>query len=161
MTEPDHSPEPPLRLYMPRKRMVRYLILSVVFVAAGVVILPQNAWAAWSAIGFFGLGVVVFTVQLVHPSVLLLDDDGFEPHVLLRHRGSRRQWNECSPFAASGTGPAQLVVYSTTRKNLTALRAVNSTLGGGDEGVQAGFGGLNAAELAQLMNRYRDARMNT
>jgi hypothetical protein len=157
----DLSPEPALRLVMPKRRMVRFLVLSIAFVAAGVVMLPQNPWLAWSAIGFFGLGLVVFAVQIVHSSVLLLDADGFEPHVLLHRRESRTQWEDCIAFTASDGGPAKLVIYSTTRKDLSALRAVNSALAGGDEAVQAGFGGLNATQLAQLMNRYRDRKVNT
>jgi hypothetical protein len=160
MTSPDQSPEPTLRLVMPKKRMVRFLVLAIVFVAAGTVMLPQNPWLAWTAIGFFGLGVVVFAIQIVHPSVLLLDADGFEPHLLVHRRESRRRWEDCSTFTASDDGPAKLVVYSTTRKDLAALRVVNSTLAGGDEAVQAGFGGLNATQLAELMNRYRNTKLN-
>ena len=52
--------------------MVRLLVLAIVFVAAGVVMLPQTPWMAWGTIGFFGLGVVVFAIQIVRPSVLLL-----------------------------------------------------------------------------------------
>jgi hypothetical protein len=159
MTGADQSPEPTLKLHTPRNRMIRFLVLALVFVAGGVLMLPQNPWLAWIAIGFFGLGVVVFAIEIVRPSVLLLDADGFEPNVLLRRPGSRRQWDECSEFTTSGTGPANLVIYSTTRKDLTALRVTTTTLAGGDEAVQAGFGGLNATQLAQLMNRYRDARL--
>jgi hypothetical protein len=101
--------------------------------------LPQAPWLAWGTIGFCGLGVVVFATQIVRPSVLLLDAGGFEPHVLFHRRESRRQWEECSTFTASDDGPAKLIVYSTTRKDLTALRAVNTALAGGDEAVQAGF----------------------
>jgi hypothetical protein len=132
-----------------------------VFVAGGVAMLPQAPWLAWGTIGFCGLGVVVFATQIVRPSVLLLDAGGFEPHVLFHRRESRRQWEECSTFTASDDGPAKLIVYSTTRKDLTALRAVNTALAGGDEAVQAGFGGLNATQLAELMNRYRDSKLNS
>ena len=55
MTGLDQSPEPTLRLFMLRKRMVRLLVLAIVFVAAGVVMLPQTPWLAWGTIGFFGL----------------------------------------------------------------------------------------------------------
>ena len=161
MTGLDQSPEPTLQLFMPKKRMARFLILAIVFVAAGTVMLPQNQWLAWTVIGFFGLGVVVFAIQIVRPSVLLLDADGFEPHLLFHRRESRRRWEDCSTFTASDDGPAKLVVYSTTRKDLAALRVVNSALAGGDEAVQAGFGGLNATQLAELMNRYRDTKLNS
>jgi hypothetical protein len=156
----DQSPESTLRLIMPKRRMIRFLVLGVVFVAAGIVMLHQNPWLAWTVIGFFGLGVVVFAIQIVRPSVLLLDADGFEPHVLFHRRESRRLWEDCSTFTASDDGPAKLVVYSTRRRDLAALRVVNSALAGGDEAVQAGFGGLNASQLAELMNRYRDTKLN-
>jgi hypothetical protein len=62
---------------MSRKRMVLLLTLSAAFVAAGILLLPTGPVIGWAAIVFFGFGMIVFVIQLVRPSRLILDADGF------------------------------------------------------------------------------------
>jgi hypothetical protein len=79
--------------------------------------------------------------------------------VSLRGKPFRREWAACSPFAASYAGRTKVVVYSTTNPNHAALRKLNTALAGGDEALQAGFGGLSAERLAQVMNEHRNAKL--
>jgi hypothetical protein len=56
-----------------------YLLLSLAFVAGGVLIVrdPSSGAGGWLCMTFFGLCAVVFAIQLIRPQVLTLDIDGF------------------------------------------------------------------------------------
>jgi len=134
---------------MSRWRSVRFLVISLAFVAGGIIILYRNPWVAWESIAvgwatiaFFGFGVIVFAIQVIHPSVLVMDAEGFEARFSFQRKDHRRSWQECSAFSTMTTGATKLVVYTAKT--------------GGDGAVQVGYGGLSADELAALMNRYRD-----
>ena len=112
--------------------------------AIGIILLPHNPWVAWAGIVFFGLGDIVFVIQVIRPSLLVLDADGFQSRVLFRRSGYKRKWVDCSVFTPTSMGATKLVTYSTAT--------------GGNEAVQTGYGGLSADQLADLMNRYRDEK---
>lgn len=131
---------------MPRKRWVRYVLLGLVFVAAGVVIVSSNPIIGWACIAFFGFGTLVLAMQLVRPSVLVLDGSGFSTRVLLQQRPRERMWRDCGPFSEWTEYRTELVMFTVTRRG-----------GLSDKSIQAGYGGLNAHDLAALMNRYRAA----
>lgn len=159
MSDSSSGVRSPLRLNMPRRRAVRLLVLVGAFVAVGIVIVPQSPWVGWSAIAFFGLGVVLFAVQLARPTYLVLDESGFQLQAPFQRSAMQRAWEECSRFTAQHIGGTIMVIYSSARDDHVPVRKATQVIAGGDEGVQAGFGGLSADQLAELMNRYRDAKL--
>jgi hypothetical protein len=159
MSDPTPDDLAPMTLAMSRKRTIVFLVIALAFVTVGFSILPSRPVLGWVDFVFFGLGVIIFALQLAVPSVLTLDAEGFQSRVLFQRKGLKRSWAECSEFRASPAGASRLVVYSTLHRDHATLRRVNLGIAGGDEGIQSGFGGLNAAQLAQLLNRYRDAKL--
>jgi hypothetical protein len=156
MPESDEALMPTRTLRMPRNRTLVLLLGACAFVAAGVLILPTSPVTGWVAIAFFGIGVIVFVSEVVRPSSLTLDADGFSSRQNFG-RNVQRRWDECGPFRAFASSGAKLLFYSTPHAHETSVRRFNTTLAGGDEALRAGYGGVDANALAHLLNQYRDA----
>ncbi len=177
MTENVVPLEVPLILRMSRRRSIGPLLGSAAFVliCALLLVAPPDAarpdvlveGACWLGLVFFGVGVVLFAAELLSPSRLTLDRRGFSYQPRWRRKAHAVAWTECSPFSmweysatnSRFTRPVESVMFHVTTARSTAVRRVteNVTGGAGGEGLRAGFGGLGGAELAALLNRYRDA----
>jgi hypothetical protein len=157
---------------------VRLFVTSLVFVAAGAVIVisdqrhaadavassGQPPWIGWFGIAFFGLGALIFGIQLIWPNSLTLDEHGYTLRIRADRRVFSRRWDECGPFTTAPAGsfgaPVRVVVYKAAHSASSQLGRLNLDLtsGHGNEALPASrFGGLNADDLAALLNRYRDA----
>jgi hypothetical protein len=109
---------------------------------------------------FLGLGVA--GLMAAFKSRLTLDADGFAIRGAFRGRAYR--WRDVDgdfrPFRApTGQGYAvKLVVWNLVpgAKKMTTWRKLNRKFA--EESLPAMFGGLNVAELAELMNQVRDDR---
>ena len=148
---------------MSRRRTLYILTICAVFVAIGVLLVRRGSTSdrivGWFELAFFGLGLLVIGWTLVSPPRLALCATDLRLSGNLWHRPTERDWLECGEFRArrigAGLGRPTLVVYQTNRTNWRGLRSLNRAIVGGDESIAAGFGGLSAGELAQLLNRYR------
>ena len=87
-----------MRLRTTRKSMLLLLLGSGAFVVAGFFVLPTHPAAAYGAIAFFGLGVVVALIQLLPGSSYLeLDERGFTTCTMFR-KGFERWEDVASSF---------------------------------------------------------------
>ena len=67
-----------MTLYPKRSRAIRLFFLCAIFVAIGIWMGVTGEWIGYLIAGFFGLGVVVFIIQLIPGSAYLhLDPEGF------------------------------------------------------------------------------------
>lgn len=162
-------------LVVRRTRELRRWLSVVGFTVAGVILTlssgVESKVVGVAAIVFFGgLGIPLLAAQMLRPPRLELDATGFTLSQLPR-RTFRRSWGEVSHFTATGVnvpGPfglrrtrPVLISYSTSRQDKAQLRRVNRWTTNGDEGLPTGFGGMGAAQLAELLNHYRDTARST
>ena len=148
---------PARRLTMSRRGSAQALTIGVVFVVLGGVLIAAGNIVGWFVCPFFGLGVLVLLVGLANPPTLTLDADGFRLTNPVRHRVTHRLWSDCGPFEPFTVARTAMAVYRIESPTASPRRVARRLTGGADEGIQAGFDGLDVDELTELLNRYRDA----
>jgi hypothetical protein len=140
-----------------RWKVLVLLAVSLVFTAIGVGMAADGRWMGWVAVGFFGLGVVVFTVQLLPGSASLrLGPDGFV--ICSLFRPSTCRWSDVARFGVGTVGPKRMVVFdfAPNARGSVALRRLATALSGW-EGALPDCYGMSAEELAALLNAYKEA----
>jgi hypothetical protein len=129
-------------------------------------LLNPQAWleaAGWvyASLGLFFFAVLVFPLLLVRRCWLELNRDGIHVRLLLRHETWR--WQDIAGFvtATLDHGPAPMVRmvginFRNAPPRLPAwLAPVMQRMNGYHRSLPAWFGGLNAPELADLLERSR------
>jgi len=140
-------------------RVAVYLAASVLFLLVGVWMVADGAVKGWFVVAIGALCTFVLGAALVRPNRLVLDADGLTTVRSLGRRWHAR-WRECGPFEATVSSmqyvTRPLVVFDCEKpmprkQDLTGHHHPdrNATL--------PQTYGLPAAELADLLNRYRAA----
>ena len=149
----------PVILYPKKISIVGLLITCAIFVAIGVWMAISGLWVGWLCIGFFGIGLPVFIVQLFPESTYLrLDADGFTYCSLFRRRFV--SWEVIKQIYVvtlrqDGANVQEIVGYDYvddydhSRIGLAVSKAM-----GMSEGVLPDTYGKKAEALAALMNDY-------
>jgi hypothetical protein len=144
---------------MSRKRELLPLAATIIALAYGVLVLRAAPTVGLAFMFLAGIAIFIVAVRIVRPTTLTLDADGFTQRTPFRRAALVMTWQGSSAFSEVQVRAAYMIVYKTTQQHPTALRSARAALAGGDEKVRLGFGGLSGAELAQLMNRYREAEL--
>ncbi|MDQ8205777.1 STM3941 family protein [Pelagicoccus sp. SDUM812003] len=143
--------------YPSKTKHALLLLVSITFVAGGIWLAKNGDWMGHIAYVFFGLGVVVFTIQLLpNSSYLKLKEDGFEFSALFRRHYVK--WNDIKHFG----------IMTQTHRGMTTNKMVGwdyreefegSDLGrkiskkiGGIESALPDTYGMKAEELLSLMD---------
>ena len=140
-----------------RRKMLMLLVVSLAFVAIGIVMLrnPAERLMAGLCTGFFGLGAVVALINM-HPraSCLTLSEQGFEFSSLFRRHFVA--WSDVTDFVPIRMNGNAMVgfFYGASRKNAPALRHVSSFIAGIEAALPDTYGHSNI-ELAKLLNELR------
>ena len=97
-------------VYRPKKTKVfLFLLLSLAFVACGLLMVHDGQGIGWLVVAFFGLGLIVFTLQLLpNCSCLRVSPSGIEIRSLWRAK--RYEWSDISHFFAGYIGPNKMVL---------------------------------------------------
>jgi hypothetical protein len=136
--------------------MLLLLVGCAAFVAGGVFMLPTRPAAAYGAIVFFGLGIVVAVVNLLPGSSYLeLEQRGFTLCTLFRK--TFHPWEDIAeffPFSMQGAKPMVALRYAPTYRRQSTARSFAKQLAGA-EGALPDTYGMSAADLAALLNRVR------
>lgn len=130
------------------------LLVSVLFVACGIWMLPREALKGAFIIAFFGLCTIVFLVQLLPGSSWLsLDAEGFTYCALFRKHHVR--WQDVESFTVVSVGMNSLVGWSFVENYEGSVggRKLSRALSGVDGALPDNYG-KNAGELAELMNSF-------
>jgi len=124
-----------------------------VAVAAGLVGGLAGGRGLLAAVGL--VAVALAAVALLRPPTLVLEADGFGLRTPLGERW-RVEWSECSAFR---TWRADVVVWTSAAEAARHPRRAASwhKRADADAGIVAQFGGLSAADLSTLLERYRTA----
>lgn len=141
-------------------KTIGLLIVSMLFVASGPILIEKNPIMAWMTISLFGLGVIVFVIQLIPTSSRLkLTKDGFEVKSLFKSNFTK--WSDVDRFrvgyvGVGYVGRTKMVMYDFSH-NYTKYevgKKIAKTLSG-SEGALPNTYGMKAKELVKLMNEWK------
>ncbi len=158
MTREDVDTGPlPLTLNASRLRSALFLVVFLGFTALGVwMIIDTGEWLAWFCTLFFGLGAVIFAVNLLpNASYLRLEDDGFTYSSLFRQHTVK--WAVVSEFGLMVMRSSNLVAWTFVPNHKTSrtMRQLNRAIGGFDAALPDTYG-LKAVNLVVVMATLRD-----
>jgi hypothetical protein len=131
------------------------LLGSLCFVALTPLVIDKNAIAAWSGLILFGLGVIVFIIQLFpNTSYLKLTEEGFEVKSLFKSHFTK--WSDVESFEVGylGNNKAVMFNYSENHTKQKLGKQVASAMTGAEGGLPNTYG-MKAKELAELMNEWK------
>ena len=148
------------RVFRPSRRKIAGMLLaSFAFVVGGIVLIRSGHWVGWLSVAVFGLGVVVFALQLLPQSAYLrVGPAGFTVCTLFRAHSCR--WSDVGPFKVARVGPKDMVVFSFSDRyrGPRHLGRLNTTLVGAEAAVAVdGTWNIPMEELAAILNRYRES----
>jgi hypothetical protein len=147
-----------LVLWPSRRKIVGMLLASFAFVVVGVFLIPSGHWVGWLSVAVFGLGVLVFVLQLLPQSAYLrVGPDGFTVCTLFRAHSCR--WSDVGPFKVVRVGPKDMVVFSFSDqyRGPRRLARLNTNLVGAEAAIAVdGTWNIRMEELAAVLNRYRE-----
>jgi hypothetical protein len=139
-----------------RMKMAALLAGSLVFVLAGISMLPREPIMGWLSIVFFGLGVTAFALNL-HPksSFLTLQRDGFTVSSLFRQHFV--PWSSVQAFMPTSVAQKKMVGWNykpefRAQKNLRRFNIATS----GIEAALPDTYGMSAEALCELLNELRE-----
>ena len=151
----EHDNPGTLVLKPSRIRLVAYLVGSLSFVAVGIWGVMEGRQYLWATIIFFGLGSIVFLVQL-HPrsSSLTLTNDKFVVRSLFR--GFEHSWDEVDTFFVVRFGTRRMVAFNYSKEYLEQQRArrIAAKMFGAEAGIPGSFG-MSLEQLASIMNAWK------
>lgn len=151
----------PTRVLRPsRLKTIGLFLVCVIFAAIGLLMIRGGESMGYVPANLFGIGVVVFGLQLVPGgSYLKLASDGFTVCSLFRAHST--PWTAMDYFEAGllgwrrpGHKGAVVFNYREEYEEHELARKVSSRLGG-HEGALPDTYGMEPRELADLMNSYR------
>jgi len=143
----------PLRMSLPVWLPV--VLAGGIALTIGVVGGLHGGRALLAAVGLIGLALAA--VAVLRPPTLVVDADGLALRTPLGERW-RQPWPECGGFR---TWRGDVVVWTSPTEAARHPRraATWRKRAEADAGVVAQFGALSATDLADLLNRYRDAAL--
>lgn len=150
-----------LVLYPSKLKNILMLAGCIIFVVLGISLIKQDdplKICGWLAIVFFGLGAIVFLVQLCFPSssYLKLTRDHMETRSLFR--SYIHKWEDIAQFYAGRIVLRKMLLIkfaSSYKKAKTAHELIRGITGGAD-GALPSFYGLPAEKLAEILNKWRN-----
>ena len=141
-----------------KRKQIKALFVCFAFVGIGVWEVSSRAAGAfgWLCTLFFGLGVAVFTVQLMPGASYLRVRRGGFMYCSLFRKSPVIPWRDVSIFRVASVPPSgiRLVVFDWHTASHPAVRRVNQHLTGATDGLPDSYG-LSPQELADLLNTYR------
>ncbi len=115
----------------------------------------ENNFIKWAIIIFFGLGIIVFIIELLpKSSYLKLTSEGFE--VCLLYRSNFTKWTEVTGFGIYYISYNTLVVFNYTEKHNkhNAGKKIARFLSHYQGALPQTYG-MKAIKLAELMNEWK------
>jgi hypothetical protein len=159
MAEPTLG-ELPLVLRSSPMRNSVMLLVCLAFVATGVLMARDGHGMGYFCAAFFGLGAVVFAVNL-HPRAgyLRLETESFTVCSLFRTHTVL--WSDVETFGVMKIRHNKMVAwnFAPTYEGKAGVRKLNRALAGFDAGMAGSYGGLTTQALAEMMEGLRAEAM--
>jgi hypothetical protein len=147
-------------VYRPKKaKTLLFLLLCLAFVACGLLMIHEGKAFGWLGVAFFGLGVIVFTLQLLFDcSHLRVSSSGIEVRSLWRTHSYK--WSDISHFFPGQISSRSMVLfdYSPAYHKSQIGRVVAKTLTGAEGALPDNYG-FTAEALAEHLNQWMVAQM--
>ena len=148
-----------MTLYPKRSQAIGLLLLCAIFVAIGIWMGVTGDWIGYPIAGFFGLGVIIFIVQLIPGSAFLrLDSEGFTFCSL--YRKTTLPWAAIDGFHVVVMRQTGMKVHELVGFNFLpsydrsqVARQISNTVAECEGGLPNTYG-KSAGELACLMNEH-------
>jgi len=149
----------PFTVYPKKTKMLLLFLVSIAFVAGGILMICDGQKMGWLCVGFFGLGIPVFLLQLYpKSSYLTVSEEGIEYCSLFRSH--RLRWSDISEFGTytirkHGLPGSRMVGfnYSAEYQRASQAREVSKDLVGFEGGLPDTYG-FRADELARMLSDY-------
>lgn len=153
----------PFTAHPKRAKMALLLLVCVAFVAVGVLMIRDGEVIGWLCAGFFGLGIPIFSIQLLPgSSYLTVSEVGIEYCSMFRRH--RLRWSDISEFGVytvrQGGLPVSKMVgfnFSTEYRRAQGGRALSRAISGFEGGLPDTYG-FKAEELAELLTFHHTQR---
>lgn len=136
-------------------KTIALLIVSIIFVYGGIILRDENQFMAWLIIIFFGLGTIVFVIQLIpNSSYLKLTKEGFEVKSL--YKTNFTKWSDIDVFTTGYISKNLMVLfnYSNNHNKYNTGKKLAKSIAG-NEGALPNNYGMKAKNLAILMNEWK------
>jgi hypothetical protein len=137
-----------------RSKWTLVLLISAAFTAVSVLAIRDGDGWAWLGLGLFGLGIPVSLLMLAGKVKLVLTPEGFTIRNLVN--GVTYRWSDIEGFYVAPAGVTTIVAwkYSPSVDRDRLARGANRAFGLPEAGLGDTFG-MNAGDLAELMNTWR------
>lgn len=139
-----------------RMKWLLVFLIGAAFTATGLwMIVEDGALMAWFVTLFFGLVAIVALIPLIGiGSHLKLDEAGFEQSLMGRRL--KCSWQNVSAFHTYSIGVGNtFVAFDRAEDDGKRITGINRAIAGGSAQLGDTFG-MKAADLAALMNAFRD-----
>jgi len=144
------------KILRPKKtKSIILILVSILFVLGGFLMLEEKFFIGIITIIFFGLGIIIFTIQLFpNTSYLKLTEEGFEIRTLFKSDFTK--WSDVKEFNTDYIGPNKMVMlnYKEEHTKYKSGKKIAKILSG-SEGALPDTYGMSAKALAQLMNEWK------
>ncbi|MGB8717078.1 MAG: STM3941 family protein [Rhodanobacteraceae bacterium] len=153
--DPMATAQLPITLYPSRIKLMMLLAVSLGFVALGIWIVPSDPLVGYLNIGFFGLGAVVFVLQLnPKSSFLTLSEEGFTYSAM--HRRQFVRWQDVDAFKVVRVGPRRFVGWTcvASHDGQGVVQRANKAISGVGAALPDTYG-MAPHELARLLDEQR------
>jgi len=143
-----------------RPKPLKTIILALVclaFTTGGILISLEEEWKGWLIASFFGLGLLVFIVQLIPgSSQLTLTKEGFIVTSLFRSYFT--EWSDIEPFEVGYVGKSKFVKfdYKANHKKHKTGKGIAKFLTGNHGALPSNYG-MSLEDLSGLMNTWKSA----
>ena len=139
---------------MSRRRSALILAIALIFATIGLAMFAEAEWVALLAFILAAAGLIASAMELVTPSQLRLDSTGFTAWRPVRPHEAKTDWTDCDHLD---------LVQISNRQRLVSYNVPKPARPGRDDEpriatryLAAGYDGLTAAQLADLLNGYRE-----
>ena len=147
----------PLMLHASRVKASLLLAVCLAFTVIGVWMgIDTHDWIGWACAALFGLGCVVFTLNMLpNASFLRLEEDGFTYSALYRRHTVK--WAVTRDFGVMAMRYTRMVGWSfvANHRMSATMRKLNQAIAGFDAALPDTYG-MRAETLAVLMATLRD-----
>lgn len=139
----------PLILKPSKVKSIILILISIGFVALGILLLEKNTLIAVLNIIFFGICLLIFIINLIpNSSYLKIDERGIEMKNLFRI--TFIPWQAVNSFRTKYIFVNKMVVFDIDQKLLESSKMKGKT------GAFPDIYGMSAQKLADLLNEYKN-----
>ena len=131
-------------------------LVCIAFIVGGIILNKEDSLKGWLIASFFGLGLIVFIIQLIPGSTqLTLTKEGFIMTNLFRNHLTK--WSDIKEFKIGylGRNTAVMFDYVDNHTQYEIGKIVAKSLSDSHGALPSNYG-LNVTELLNLMNDWKN-----